>query len=171
MDILNELLATLPDGRVASVSIGLHWTAVVMDVHGELRCGLASTLQDDHHHGVPTVPQAGNLENLTGLALAALTQTEQPTLVSVGMAATQRLTTPAAWFLGRSQCGGCDCRARSGSIGGVDRTFPVYRTLAGKSGEIDGTGVKSPAGRFTRFHDRRYSADGQSGCHHGYDAA
>lgn len=99
MDILNELLATLPDGRVASVSIGLHWTAVVMDIHGELRCGLASTLQDDHHHGVSTVPQAGNLENLTGLALAALTQTEQPTLVSVGMAALNALLPqqPGSW--------------------------------------------------------------------------
>ena len=99
MDIFNELMATLPNGRVASVSIGLHWTAVVMDVHGELRCGLASTLQDDHQHGVPTVPQAGNLENLTGLGLAALILAEQPTLVSVGMAAVNALLhqQPGSW--------------------------------------------------------------------------
>lgn len=99
MDIFNELLATLPNGRVASVSIGLHWTAVVMDVHGELRCGLASTLPDDHQHGVPTVPQAGNLENLTGLGLAALIQADQPTQVSVGMAAINALLPqqPGSW--------------------------------------------------------------------------
>jgi len=62
-----------------------------MDVQGELRCGLATTLKYDHQHGVPTVTQAGTLENFTGLALAALTQAEQPTLVSVGMAAINAL--------------------------------------------------------------------------------
>ncbi len=70
-----------------------------MDVDGELHCGLASTLRGVHQHGVPTVTQAGSLESLTGLELAALTQSEQPTLVSVGMAAINALLPhqPASW--------------------------------------------------------------------------
>jgi uncharacterized protein (DUF4213/DUF364 family) len=95
----SNLLATLPDGRVADVSIGLHWTAEVLDVDGELRCGLASTMRCVHQNGIPDVPQAGTLENLTGLALAEFTQTEQPTLMSVGMAAVNALLPrrPDSW--------------------------------------------------------------------------
>jgi uncharacterized protein (DUF4213/DUF364 family) len=86
-----EIIATLPDGTPHQVCIGLHWTAVVMDVGGHRHCGLASTLNGDHHHGLPDVPQAGTLETLSGLELAALTQSEQPTLVSVGTAAINAL--------------------------------------------------------------------------------
>jgi uncharacterized protein len=97
--LLSEIIETLPDGRPHQVCIGLHWTAVVMDTDVGLRCGLASTLAGAHHHGTPDVPQAGKLESLTGLELAALTQSEQPTLVSVGMAALNALLThqPASW--------------------------------------------------------------------------
>jgi uncharacterized protein (DUF4213/DUF364 family) len=97
--VLAEIIAGLPDGNPRQVCIGLHWTAVVMDVNGERRCGLASTLRSAHQHGVPTVPQAGNLESLTSFELAALTQSELPTLVSVGMAAVNALLPryPASW--------------------------------------------------------------------------
>jgi uncharacterized protein (DUF4213/DUF364 family) len=89
--LLVDVIASLPDGRPNEVCIGLHWTAVVMDVWEQRRCGLASTLTNGLHHGIPDVPQAGSLEKLTGLELAALTQSEQPTLVSVGMAAINAL--------------------------------------------------------------------------------
>jgi len=90
-DLLDEIIATLPDGIPRQVCIGLHWTAVVMDVDGQLRSGLASTFRSDHEHGLPDVPQAGALETFTGLELAALTHSELPTLVSVGMAAINAL--------------------------------------------------------------------------------
>ena len=98
-NILAEIIDGLPDGKPRQVCIGLHWTAVVLDVDGDLRCGLASTLVESHQHGTPAVPQAGNLETLTGLELAALAQSERPTLVSVGMAAVNALLPrqPAAW--------------------------------------------------------------------------
>ena len=90
-NVLAEIIAILLDGKPRQVCIGLHWTAVVMEVGGELRCGLASTLTGNHHHGMPDVPQAGTLETLTGLELAALARSEQPTLVSVGAAAINAL--------------------------------------------------------------------------------
>ena len=100
MNLLNDLLATLPDGRVAHVGIGLHWTAVVVDADGQPRCGLASTLHNDHQHGMPDVPQAGELETLSGLELAAFIQRNQPALVSVGAAAINALLPqrPETWM-------------------------------------------------------------------------
>ncbi|MBN1667299.1 MAG: DUF364 domain-containing protein [Anaerolineales bacterium] len=88
--ILTQIIATLPEGKPEQICIGLHWTAVVMDVDGALRCGLASTLRSDHQHGTD-VPQAGELQEFTGLALANLVHAESSTLVSVGMAAINAL--------------------------------------------------------------------------------
>ena len=70
--MLDEILGTLQEGWITSVLIGLHWTAVMAEVGGQRRCGLASTLNDQRrHHGQVDVPQAGQLENLPGSALAA----------------------------------------------------------------------------------------------------
>ena len=92
MNVLNDLLPTLPDGRVDHVNIGLHWTAVVVEVDGQRRCGLASTLHSERgHHRQPDVPPAGQLEAVSGLELAALAHSELPTLVSVGVAALNAL--------------------------------------------------------------------------------
>jgi hypothetical protein len=98
-NILSKIIRTLPDGNPRQVCIGLHWTAVVMEVDGEIRCGLASTLNAAHQHGMPSVPQPGTLENMSGLALAALAQVDQPTLVSVGTAAVNALLPqrPDSW--------------------------------------------------------------------------
>jgi len=72
MKFLDDLMTTLPSGRVVDVNIGLHWTAVLVDVSGQLRCGLATTLPTDHQHGVPDVLEAGNFTNLPVLTLADL---------------------------------------------------------------------------------------------------
>lgn len=87
----SELIAALPDGITKHVCMGLHWTAVVQEVDGALRCGLASTLEGEHTHGEPDVPQAGDLEAYSGLELATLLGSPRPTLVSVGMAAVNAL--------------------------------------------------------------------------------
>jgi uncharacterized protein (DUF4213/DUF364 family) len=99
MELLNDLLATLPDGSVAHVNIGLHWTVVVVEVEDRPRCGLASTLHNDHQHGMPDVPRAGELETLFGRELAAFIQLDQPALASVGAAALNALLPqhPETW--------------------------------------------------------------------------
>jgi uncharacterized protein (DUF4213/DUF364 family) len=93
MKLLKDLLTNLQDGDVAEVRIGLHWTAVVTEVEGKLRCGLSSTLAGPHEHGGdPQVPQAGLLETFTGRELASLAfEKDQPTLASVGVAALNTL--------------------------------------------------------------------------------
>lgn len=63
-----------------------------MEVNSQKRCGLATTLKSEHHHhGKPDVPLAGSLESMNGHHLADLAHSENPTLVSVGMAAINAL--------------------------------------------------------------------------------
>ncbi|HWQ83296.1 MAG TPA: DUF364 domain-containing protein [Anaerolineales bacterium] len=95
MSLIQELLQVVPDGTVEEVHIGLHWTAVSVQVDGTLRCGLASTLHGPHQHSGPDVPQAGRLTELTARELGALAElSDQPTLCSLGVAALNALLSP-----------------------------------------------------------------------------
>lgn len=97
MTLLDDLLASLPDGEVLHVSIGLHWTAVVVRSDGQERCGLASTLTtSSEHFGEATIAQAGQLHTLAALELAQLAGGDHPTLASVGAAAINALLPPPA---------------------------------------------------------------------------
>jgi uncharacterized protein (DUF4213/DUF364 family) len=100
MEIFNDLLATLPDGRVVHVNIGLHWTAVQVNVEGQIRCGLASTLHNDHKHGFPDILQVGELETLSGLELAVFIKHKKSILTSVGAASINALLPqhPETWI-------------------------------------------------------------------------
>lgn len=97
MKLVDKLLADLPDGEILDVCIGLHWTAVVVQVNGQRRCGLASTLVAHHPHSAePDVPQAGQLHKQSALELAQLAGTERSPLTSIGMAALNALLPPQA---------------------------------------------------------------------------
>lgn len=92
MQVLKEILKTLPDGQVREVRIGLHWTAAVVEVEGELRCGLAAGLSGAHdHQNEPDVPQAGQLESLPARHLAEWVLEAHPVRASIGMAAVNAL--------------------------------------------------------------------------------
>jgi uncharacterized protein (DUF4213/DUF364 family) len=95
VSIIAALIDALPgDAPVRDVRIGLHWTAVVVEKGGQLRGGLASTLQpgDDHHHGGDyPVRDAGRLLEYSGLELAALAHSPGVTEASIGVAAINAL--------------------------------------------------------------------------------
>lgn len=94
MKLYEDLLKTAPDGNVLEVCVGLNWTAVVVEVGGERRCGLASTLVGDHPHGEMDVQHAGELEGFSARELAALVQSGKPTQTSIGAAALNALLPP-----------------------------------------------------------------------------
>ena len=97
MSLLDDLLATLPEGAINEVRVGAFWTAVTAEVQGQRRCGLASTLigENDHHHtGVDDVADAGHLTRYAARQLAALVRSSSPLEVSIGMAAVNALLTP-----------------------------------------------------------------------------
>jgi uncharacterized protein (DUF4213/DUF364 family) len=95
-EMLPALLEKLPEGEIREVRIGLHWTAVVTDIQGTLRCGLCSTLSVPHNHeNSARVPNAGEFESMAGRQLASLAgNQENPTLSSVGVAALNSLLPP-----------------------------------------------------------------------------
>ncbi|MFM8320076.1 MAG: Rossmann-like domain-containing protein [Chloroflexota bacterium] len=100
MQLLYEILETLPDGEVLDVRIGPHWTAVVAEVSGVRRCGLAATVYGGHNHSnEPDIGQAGQLEMLSGLELAEFALSLRPLHTGLGIAAINALLprTPAYW--------------------------------------------------------------------------
>lgn len=98
MEVLDALLATLSDVPVREVRMGPSWTAVVAEVDGRLRCGLASTLRGGGHHhtGRHAVQAAGRLREQGSLALAHLVNSDSPPEVSIGMAAINTTLPPWA---------------------------------------------------------------------------
>lgn len=93
MNLIDNLLGELPDDQVQDVRIGAFWTAVVVDVAGQRRCGLASTLRkNDHHHGGgPAVPAAGRLLDYSARELAELAHSSSPMEAALDIAAINAL--------------------------------------------------------------------------------
>jgi len=90
--VIDDLLAAVPAApqRVVDVRIGAAWTAVVVEVDGARRCGLAATLSSAERDE-PPVRAAGKLTTLSSGALCQLARSASPVEVSVGMAAINAL--------------------------------------------------------------------------------
>jgi uncharacterized protein (DUF4213/DUF364 family) len=83
----------LPEGKITGIHIGLYWTAVLAEVDGEVRCGLAATVGDESHHYTtdPAVPRAGRLTELSAQELAEFVYSAHPPEVSIGLATVNAL--------------------------------------------------------------------------------
>jgi len=100
VSIIDDLLAIVPadHSRILDVRIGAAWTAVVAEVDGARRCGLAATLSRIGHDG-PSVRDAGHLHECGSRELCELARSDSPAEVSVGMAAINALLPrpPGPW--------------------------------------------------------------------------
>ncbi len=90
--VIEDLLGAVPaaDHAVVDVRIGTAWTAVVVEVDGTRRCGLAATLSSVEHGELP-VRAAGMLTALGSQDVCQLVRSASPVEVSVGMAAINAL--------------------------------------------------------------------------------
>jgi uncharacterized protein (DUF4213/DUF364 family) len=87
MNILNDLLATLPDNAaVRSVLVGAHWTVVCSRY-----CGLASTITGDKPHGHEQVRDVGRLHLKSARELAEYAPSDNVLEASIGVAAINSL--------------------------------------------------------------------------------
>ena len=86
--LFDRLLLDLPDGKLITVQVGLYWTAVVAEVDGETRCGLAATVGDESHHYTtdPSSLRAGKLTELPARGLANFVHSSSLPEVSIGLA-------------------------------------------------------------------------------------
>ena len=92
MGITQDILDELVDYPLERVKIGLRWTAVVSQKGETEQCGLATTLQTNHtHKGDPSIPEAGRLETVSGLAMAEWIRSDIPVRRSLGCAAINAL--------------------------------------------------------------------------------
>jgi uncharacterized protein len=91
--IYDALLSALPPAEIVQVEVGLFWTAVVAEVNGVRKCGLAATLQNPEYEysRLPVVNHAGKLETLPVHTLAELVRSESFTEAAIGMAAINAL--------------------------------------------------------------------------------
>lgn len=98
MSLIDDILLTLPDGKVHAVRIGTHWTAVVLETGNGKKCGLASTLRQDHEHRRgPDVPYAGRLEKFSARELAEMIHSDRAIETSIGTAAINALLPHRKW--------------------------------------------------------------------------
>lgn len=91
--LIESLLPTLPNGRVMQVVIGLHWTAVAIEIDGRVSCGLASTVVNSGEENArrPDIDRPGQLEQFRARELAQLVKSSSLPEVSVGLAALNAL--------------------------------------------------------------------------------
>jgi uncharacterized protein (DUF4213/DUF364 family) len=87
-NLFHRILETLPEAQITAIHIGLYWTAVLAEVDGETRCGLAATVGDDSHHYTTeaAIPRAGYLTELSSRELAEYVHSSALPEVSVGLA-------------------------------------------------------------------------------------
>lgn len=100
MSIIEALLAVTPTAgsRILDVRVGVAWAAVLAEVDGVRRCGLAAMPSDSNCSG-PRVRSAGHLTELDSSDLCGLSRSASPTEVAVGMAAINALLPrdPTSW--------------------------------------------------------------------------
>jgi uncharacterized protein len=96
MEIFNTIIASLPEGLVVSVDVGLFWTAVRVETQGIQRCGMAATLTncEFEHARFPAVEEAGRLEQRPALELVKWVFSKSYTEVGIGLATINALLPP-----------------------------------------------------------------------------
>jgi uncharacterized protein (DUF4213/DUF364 family) len=99
MNLLHEISAGLPDGKVERICVGAHWTAVVVERDGHRRCGLASNPVKGLHIDETLRATLSELEKQRALELCARAVDQPPPLTSVGLAAINALlpSQPERW--------------------------------------------------------------------------
>ncbi|MBN1994048.1 MAG: DUF364 domain-containing protein [Anaerolineae bacterium] len=88
MGLIEDLINTLPDGKIQEICVGAFWTAVVVDSAGKLGCGLASTMRDQNHHHRegPDVSHAGRLTEYSARELAEWACSQKSMEAAIGLA-------------------------------------------------------------------------------------
>ena len=137
MQLLNEILSSLPDGEVRDVRLGLHWTVVVVETGGVLRCGLSATLFAPHGHDQGTdIPAAGHLEYCSGRELAELALSQHPTQASVGVAAINALLPRQTQLWSEDNAEEVIARQGKGKRVAMVGRFPFVPRLRPRVGEL-----------------------------------
>lgn len=86
MSLLPEIAVDLPDARVETICVGLHWTAVVVQLEGVRLCGLASNPVDGFQMDAGLRTSIAALEQQPTRQLCALAAGSSHPFTSIGLA-------------------------------------------------------------------------------------
>ncbi|MCE1255571.1 MAG: DUF364 domain-containing protein [Anaerolineae bacterium] len=92
-NIIQNLINSLPEGKVKMVQVGYFWTLVCVKVNGREQCGLAASMHNSNyeHNRTPAVQAAGRLQDRMASELAEMALAESLTERAIGMAAINAL--------------------------------------------------------------------------------
>ncbi|MBI9045052.1 MAG: hypothetical protein JEZ06_11230 [Anaerolineaceae bacterium] len=91
MSILGEIIEDLQDGGIEKIAVGKHWTAVVVKLNGELRCGLSSNPNKDLALDETLQKRLSEIEKMSAREVAGFSLMKADLLPSIGMAAINAL--------------------------------------------------------------------------------
>lgn len=91
MEFLSKVISGLINGDVEKISVGSHWTAVVVSQNGKRRCGLASNPIKGFQVDDAFRSTLAGIENQSALELCELAVDLNPLFTSTGLAAINAL--------------------------------------------------------------------------------
>lgn len=91
MNFLPEVISSLIDGEVEKITIGSHWTAVVVSQNGNRRCGLASNPIKDFRGDETFLKSLTKYQKRSALELCDMALKQNTPFTSIGLAAINAL--------------------------------------------------------------------------------
>ncbi|MBN1146588.1 MAG: DUF364 domain-containing protein [Anaerolineales bacterium] len=138
MEILEEILRSLPDGEVQDVRIGKHWTAVVAESNGVQRCGLASNpIKDLDLAAADRDEYLAIRQQRSALELSKLALRHGSFVASVGMAAINALLPSELETFIEFNAGAAIARYGRGKRVALVGHFPFVDELHERVGELN----------------------------------
>jgi len=136
MSLLHEIVAGLPDGRVETIGVGDHWTAVVVEQDGRTICGLASNPVKGVQADESFRATLAGLKKRNALDLCNLGINQPPPLSSIGLAAINALLPlqPEKWV--DRNAGDVIAQKGQGKRVALVGHFPFVPELHSKVGEL-----------------------------------
>ncbi|MFH2038838.1 MAG: DUF364 domain-containing protein [Chloroflexota bacterium] len=137
MNLLKEIYSGLPDAKVERVCIGMHWTAVVVELDGVRRCGLGSNPVHDFRMNDENRAKVIELEKQSARELCQLTSGNKPPFTSVGLAAINALLPyqPERWT--ERNAGDVIAQMGKGKKVALIGHFPFVPELQQQVGKLD----------------------------------
>ncbi|MFP3854716.1 MAG: Rossmann-like domain-containing protein [Anaerolineales bacterium] len=136
--IFQYLLTELPaDARLLEAVVGLHWTAVAVEVNGRRQCGLASTILGEHAHGErQNVRWAGDIQTHSVHDLANLIWSDSPTERSLGLATINACMNRTRSFQKRINAGSLLADKAAGHQAALIGHFPFIEEIRESAQEL-----------------------------------
>lgn len=138
MKIIDEIEAGLPEGTIEDIRIGEHWSAVLVSVDGQKRCGLASVPHESYERLEEFQEELIRLKNQNSAkALAQQSGRHGTPLASAGQACLNALIPPQPEKWVDINAGEMIARQGQGKKVAIIGHFPFIPEVKARVGELN----------------------------------